>query len=217
MPFRRSGAIALSYLYFWRLSFLLPLKMTPKQTHLPPKFKMTKAGRLSSPESLTIPFYNSHPASHNLFLLLEDQAGFVNRDLSFIFPLESQVLGNLTSDFYSPPVDYNINLPIEPRGTLVDVDNDDSEDVGVMVYTPAYWTNTFGDPFLDQRDAAGGGWSGAYAGTLVNAEQEITGGMYVIYAPEDGQGFPSGFGEDGLLFTEDDPIVTVPQGWTTLT
>ena len=149
-------------------------------------------------------------------VLLEDQAGFVERELNFIFPPESQVLGNLTSDFYDPPVDYNINLPIEPRGTLKDVDNDDTEDIGVMVYTPAYWTNTFGDPFLDQRDASGGGWSGAYAGTLVNAEQEVTGGMYVIYAPEEGQGFPSGFGADGMLFTEDDPIVTVPQGWTTV-
>jgi C-terminal processing protease CtpA/Prc len=147
-------------------------------------------------------------------VMLEDQAGFVDRDLGFIFPPESQVLGNFTSDFFTSPVDYNINLPIEPRGTLRDVDNDEDEDTGVMVYTPAYWNNVFGDPFLEERDVSGGGWSGAYAGTDVNSETEVVGGIYVIYAPEDGQGFPAGFGDDGLLFTEDDPIVAVPQGWT---
>ena len=43
---------------------------------------------------------------------------------------------------------------------------------------------------------------------------EIIGGKFIIYAPEPGQGFPSGFGADGLLFTADDPIVTVPQGYS---
>ncbi|MFZ4815363.1 MAG: S41 family peptidase [Phototrophicaceae bacterium] len=147
-------------------------------------------------------------------VLLEDQAGFVRRDKQFNFPLASQVLGNITSDFYTSPFTYSISLPIAPAGTLVDVDNDATEDVGVMVYTPAYWTNIFGDPFLEKRD--GVGWSGAYAGTLVNDESEVEGGQYVVYAPEADQGFPSGFGEDGLLFTADDPIVTLPQGWTTV-
>ncbi|MEM6530297.1 MAG: hypothetical protein AAF653_18500, partial [Chloroflexota bacterium] len=135
-------------------------------------------------------------------VLLEDQAGFVSRDFSFLFPPESQVLGNFTSDFFTAPVDYNINLPIEPRGTLVDVDNDDTDDTGVMVYTPAYWNNTFGDPFLEVRDIGGGGWSTAYAGTDTNSDSEVQGGHFLIYAPEDGQGFPSSFGADGLLFTE---------------
>ncbi len=148
-------------------------------------------------------------------VILEDQAGFVNRDVNFEITAASQVLGSFTSDYYSPPVNYTINLPIEPRGTLVDVDNDGTEDTGVMVYTPAYWTNTFGDPFLEVRDG-GRGWSTAYAGTNVNDDREYVGGKLLIYASEEGQGFPSNFGDDGLLFTEDDPIVTVPQGWTTV-
>jgi C-terminal processing protease CtpA/Prc len=148
-------------------------------------------------------------------VLLEDQGGFVTRDVNFEITAASQVLGGFTTDYYDPPVGYTINLPIEPRGTLVDVDNDGSEDAGVMVYTPAYWTNIFGDPFLEVRDG-GKGWSTAYAGTNVNDDREIIGGMLVVYAPEEGQGFPSDFGEDGLLFTEDDPIVTIPAGWTTV-
>ncbi|MCZ7671481.1 MAG: hypothetical protein M5U34_32280 [Chloroflexi bacterium] len=35
-----------------------------------------------------------------------------------------------------------------------------------------------------------------------------------VYAPDDQQGFPSGFGPDGLLFTADDPIVQIPAGYT---
>jgi C-terminal processing protease CtpA/Prc len=150
-------------------------------------------------------------------IILEDQAGFVDRDIEFNFPQESQVFAVLTSDFYADaPVSYELVLPAEPRGSLRDVDNDGGEDAGVQVYAVAHWDNRFGQPFVDERD--GYGWSSAYASTRASVDPstlyEIIGGQYLIYAPEDGQGFPSGFGEDGLLFSEDDPIVGVPQGWT---
>ncbi len=151
-------------------------------------------------------------------IILEDQAGFVDRNERFLMPPESQTLGQITSDFFTSPFSYTLALPIEPQGSLRDVDNDDEEDLGVQVFAVAYWTNTFGDPFLEERDLFGGGWSTAYASTRVSedaeTEREIIGGKFLVYAPDDEQGFPSGFGEDGLLFTEDDPIVTLPQGYT---
>ncbi|MBL8132881.1 MAG: peptidase S41 [Anaerolineae bacterium] len=151
-------------------------------------------------------------------VILEDQAGFVDRDRGFLMPEASQVIGKITSDFYTSPFTYSIDLPIEPAASLRDVDQDGGEDTGVMIYAIAYWTNTWGDPYLEERDLYGGGWSGAYASTRVDpnpsAKAEIIGGTYLIYAPDDAQGFPSGFGEDGLLFTPDDPIVIVPQGYT---
>lgn len=151
-------------------------------------------------------------------IILEDQAGFVDRNEYFLFPPESQVLGQITSDFYTSPFTYSLSLPIEPQGTLRDVDNDNQDDPGVMVFAVAYWTNTFGDPFLEERDMYGGGWSGAYASTRVSTDprddNEIIGGKFIIYAPEEGQGFPSDYGPDEKLFTEDDPIVTVPQGYS---
>ena len=151
-------------------------------------------------------------------VILEDQAGFVDRNEGFILPKESQTLGQITSDFYTSPFSYTIALPIEPQASLRDVDQDSDEEPGVMVYAVAYWTNIFGDPFLEERDLYGGGWSTAYASTRVSddvsTKREIVGGKFLIYAPDDQQGFPSGFGEDGLLFTEDDPIVGVPQGYT---
>ncbi|MCB0063341.1 MAG: PDZ domain-containing protein [Caldilineaceae bacterium] len=151
-------------------------------------------------------------------VILEDQAGFIDRNENFLMPIESQTLGQITSDFYTSPFSYTVALPIEPQATLRDVDNDDEEDTGVIVYAVAYWTNTFGDPFLEERDLYGGGWSTAYASTRVSddvsTKREIIGGKFLVYAPDDQQGFPNGFGEDGLLFTEDDPIVGLPQGYT---
>lgn len=151
-------------------------------------------------------------------IILEDQSGFVNRDENFIFPTESQVLGQITSDFFASPFSYTLSLPIEPQAIRNDVDNDDENDPGVMIFQVAYWTNTFGDAFLQERDLFGGGWSGAYASARISASRatqgEYLGGNILIYAPVEGQAFPSGFGDDAMLFTEDDPLVIVPQGYT---
>lgn len=151
-------------------------------------------------------------------VILEDQTGFVHRDEDYIIPVESQTLGHITSDFMESPFTYTISLPIEPEAPANDVDNDGEEDPGVMVYAVAYWDNVFGDPYLQERDLGGGGWSTAYASTRASedyeTEREIIGGKLLVYALADGQGFPSEFGPDGLLFTEDDPIVALPQGYT---
>ena len=152
-------------------------------------------------------------------IILEDQAGFVDRNERYIFPLESQALGQITSDFYTSPFSYSLSLPQAPSGGLRDVDNNGNEDTGLMVFAIAHWTNLFGDRLLEERDlCGGGGWSTGYASTRASAavetKLEIIGGNFIIYAPDANQGFPSGFGADGLLFTEDDPIVIVPQGYS---
>ena len=155
-------------------------------------------------------------------IILEDQSGFVDRNESYIFPVESQTLGQITSDFYVSPFSYSLALPIEPQGARRDVDNDGETDSGVMIFAVAYWTNTFGDPFLEERDLFGGGWSTAYASTHVSREiasrREVIGGSILVYAADDQQGFPISFGEDGKLFTaddsRDDSSVRLPQGYT---
>ena len=151
-------------------------------------------------------------------IILEEQTGFVDRNRYFLIPLESQAPGQITSDFHRSPFSYSLSLPRAPAGSLRDVDNDGEDDSGVMVFAVAYWTNLFGGPLLDKCDQHGGGWSTGYASTRASSDPEtrgeIIGGKFIIYAPEPGQGFPSGFGADGLLFTADDPIVTVPQGYS---
>ncbi len=164
----------------------------------------------------TNPFFTLGVAAP--LVILEDQAGFVDRNERFLMPLASQTLGQITSDFFTSPFSYSIALPIEPQGSLRDVDQDEAEEPGLQIFAVAYWTNTFGDSFLEERDLYGGGWSTAYASTRVSedadTEREIVGGIFLLHSPDDAQGFPSGWGEDGLLFTEDDPIVTLPQGYT---
>ncbi len=151
-------------------------------------------------------------------IILEDQAGFVDRNRYFLMPVESQVIGQLTSDFYTSPVSYSLSLPEVPHGSYRDVNHDGVTDQGVQVFAIAYWENIFGDPYLQQRDLYGGGWSGAYASTRISDDPsqkwEVTGGEYVVYAPDDQQDFPDGFGADGKLFTADDPLVRLPAGYT---
>jgi C-terminal processing protease CtpA/Prc len=150
-------------------------------------------------------------------IILEDQAGFVDRNFDFTLPEESQVLARYTSDFYAPePVTYELALPIVPQGSYRDVDHDNIPETGVQIFQVAYWDNRFGDLYLDDRDAYG--WSGAYSSAKTSDDPrqigEIMAGKLIVYAPDAAQGFPAGFGTDQKLFTADDPIVLLPAGYT---
>jgi len=147
------------------------------------------------------------------FVLLEDEFGFVSRDKEFVFPLEGQSIGpvELVEDGL---LRYTLPLPARPLGTLTDVDNDGETDTGVMVFAIAYWSNTWGDPFLEARD--GRGWSNAYTSARTDPyrEDEIDGGTLLLWSPDGEQAFPTGFGPDNLLFTADDPTDSVPAGYS---
>ncbi len=201
-------------------SFLATDALAQESSESPPEAEIVNdeggAVRITGSVNYTAPYFTIGVAQP--LVILEDQAGFVDRNEHFLMPVESQTIGQITSDFFTSPFEYSLALPIEPQGSYRDVDNDESEDQGVQVFAIAYWDNTFGDPFLEERDLYGGGWSTAYASTRISdeieTEREIVGGIFLVYAPDDQQGFPSGFGEDGLLFTEDDPIVILPEGYT---
>ncbi len=147
------------------------------------------------------------------FVMLEDQGGFIERDLDFEFPLVGQIIGPVEL-FDEDTVTFNLALPAIPQGTQIDVDNNDSDDDGVQIFAVAYWSNTWGGPFLERRD--GTGWSTGYASTTtdVDRENEIDGGTLIVWAPDESQSFPTGFGEDGMLFTADDPTAPIPAGYT---
>lgn len=121
-----------------------------------------------------------------------------------------QVLGVMTSDFFSTPFSYTINLPFSGSGMQVDLDQNDSQDTGVQVYQVALAQNVFNTVPL----------TGIAQGPILSSyfrdsqTQQIVKGALVVYAPDDKQGFPCGYGADGKLFTADDPIVTLPQGFT---
>ena len=147
------------------------------------------------------------------FVMLEDQAGFYHRDRLFQFPLVGQAIGPVEVH-PDGTITYSLSLPSIPQSTTLDVDNDDEQDTGVQIFGIAYWSNTWGGPFLEERD--GSGWSNAYTSTITDPDRddEITGGTLVVWAPDDEQGFPTGFGEDGLLFTSDDPVAPITAGYS---
>jgi carboxyl-terminal processing protease len=147
------------------------------------------------------------------FAMLEDLTGFVNRDYEYIQPLEAQVLGPVTVN-EDGEFSYTINLPAEPNSPLNDVDRDFEEDSGVQIWQVVMNANYMDDPFLSEDES--GGWSASYSSAKINAEykNEIIGGMLLIWAPDNHQEFPNGFGEDELLFTDDDPTVEIPSGYT---
>jgi C-terminal processing protease CtpA/Prc len=158
----------------------------------------------------TSPFFIS--SIGNGFVMLEDEAGFVHRDRQFKFPLNDQTLGPIQVQSDNT-LTYSLMLPALPQGTQVDVDNNGHQDEGVQVFAVAYWSNTWGDTFIEPRD--GEGWSNAYASTIIDPQNkgEIKGGFLVVWAPDDQQSFPTGFGPDGLLFTSDDPTAPIPAGY----
>jgi hypothetical protein len=88
------------------------------------------------------------------FVLLEDQAGFVRRDREFEFSLAGQAIGPVEVR-EDETLAFSLALPSVPQGTLLDVDNDGSPDTGVQIFAVAYWSNTWGGPFLEDRDGKG--------------------------------------------------------------
>lgn len=185
--------------------------LPPNLTVQPPQTGSEEPVFISGEIPYTSPFFLATTAEP--FVMLEDQAGFVRRDREFEFALASQVIGPVTKG-KGQVLYFSLPLPMVPQATYLDVDNDGEEDSGVQIFAIAYWSNTWGDPFLERRD--GTGWSNAYASTRTDPENdyEIIGGTLLIWAPDDQQGFPTDFGPDGKLFTADDPTTRVPAGYS---
>lgn len=149
------------------------------------------------------------------YIILYDVAGMVERDVNFYPAQRSQIFGEITSDPFTSPFTYELPLPLTPRGDLRDVDHDNLNDVGVMIFAIVTVSNTWSNPFLEERDNfISGVVQSVSISTDVDTFLDIEKGRLIIYAPDDQQGFPSGFGADGKLFTADDPVVQVPQGYT---
>lgn len=145
------------------------------------------------------------------YIVLYDLAFSVDGDFELVPDPSSQVFGPVTSNSRQSPFTYDLALPAEPRGEYRSFGDPDDE--GVLIFTLSVANNLWDDPFLDIRDIGA-----SYTSTIISEEAatygKIQGGKLIVYAPDDEQVFPSGFGDDGVLFTDDDPMVRLPQGYT---
>ncbi len=118
-------------------------------------------------------------------------------------PADGQVLGRVTSDPKTSPFSYELLLPQVPPG--------DSTAIGsgqVKIYLIALISNLLGDPYLSTRE-----YFGAYRSAIITTEQ-LKSGKLLLYAEDERGVFPSDRGADSKLFTEDDPLVRLPNGYT---
>lgn len=146
---------------------------------------------------------------------LVDMHGFVVRDNYWELPVDSQVLGFLNMDIPTLTGTWNISLPVKPQGVLNDVDNNGETNSGVQIFAASYFPNFSGGPYSDGDDRSFG-WPNYLASVKTDGtrEYEVTGGKLVVWAPDAEQSFPSSFGQDGLLFTEDDPSAPLQAGYS---
>jgi C-terminal processing protease CtpA/Prc len=146
---------------------------------------------------------------------LLDMYGFVTRDQEWKMPVESQVLGFMKVNLTDKSGEYSIQLPERPLAQFVDVDHNGKQDIGIEVFSAAYSPNLAGGPY-SEGDDANYGWPSYLTSTIIDSSNnnEVTGGKLVVWAPDTKQQFPTGFGPDGKLFTQDDPVGPIPAGYS---
>lgn len=168
-------------------------------------------GSFSFTNDILINYYVEH------MVALVDMHGFVTRDEEWEMPVESQTLGFLDLDEETLQGTFWLQLPARPTALQNDVDQDSQQEAGVQVFTLAYSPNLTGGPYSEGDDRSLG-WPAYLTSARTDTENndEVIGGELVIWSPDAAQEFPSGFGEDELLFTADDPVMPVPQGYSVI-
>ena len=148
---------------------------------------------------------------------LLDMTGFVLRDKEWEMPVEGQVLGYMDLDAEANKATFRLALPAVPEALFNDVDQDAKKEQGLQVFAVGYNPNLTGGVFSEGDDRSMG-WPAYLASVKTDTENqdEIIGGKLVIWAANSQQDFPNGFGDDGLLFTKDDPVMAVPSGYSVI-
>jgi len=147
-------------------------------------------------------------------MALIDLTAFVKRDHDMHLAYPDQTIAGLQGDI-TQGATFTMPLPIVPRGTFNDVSNGKGTGKGVMIFAIDFDTNAIGDSFMGPYEWAG--WPGGLDSLQFDpGTYEVSNGQMVIWAPDDKQMFPTGYGDDGKLFTKDDPVGPLKKGWTVI-
>jgi len=144
---------------------------------------------------------------------LVDMYGFVKRDKDWTIPVDSQTLGFLQIDPKTKTGKYSLELPALPLAQMVNVGHDGGK--GVQVFAVSWWPNTTGGPYSEGDDPSKG-WPTYLASVVTDSDNrdEVVSGNLVVWAPDANQKFSTGFGADKKLFTADDPVGSLPAGYS---
>ena len=176
-----------------------------------PAWATPPTARQSGPHIITGSYKTTNPIYPMLGIepgaLLYDLTGEITRNFDFRLPLDGQVLGTLDGDIVSG--DYQIALPDTPHGIAHDFDDDATTPPAVQVFATATYLNFLGDIYIDRGESALD-----LSVRLAPMTFNITGGYVIVWAADAGEEFPGGLGADGAAFTGDDPLLTLPAGWS---
>ena len=157
-------------------------------------------------------------------LALVDQGGlYVGGDPSFTASPAAQIYATIEGDLAASLFTYTIDLPVAPRGGWWDVDQDGVREIGVQIFAISLFDDLSDLPtphmLTPLEQAHGGRLSSLLTALPPSPDLPPTpiGGALIVYAPDDQQEFPAGFGADGQLFTADDPVTRLAAGWTVVT
>ncbi|WP_119069059.1 S41 family peptidase [Aggregatilinea lenta] len=165
----------------------------------------------AGPQTITGSFVTTNPIyptiGATIGVVLYDFAGEIQQNYAFVSPPDAQKLADVSGSIAAGS--YTLALPDEPQGTLMDFDGDASTPPGVQIFVTALFIDFLGDEYVNRGES------------LLNPSvsvqpmtYDITGGTVLAWAAQDGEQFPAGLGADGAAFTEDDPLMELPAGWS---
>jgi C-terminal processing protease CtpA/Prc len=161
--------------------------------------------------------------THPVVALVDDGARYVMRDPADTAPFAGQAFGALLTPLSKSPYRYEIVLPANPQGRLIDAAHSGNPDAGVQIWSVHLFDDMTDLPQPKTLTPLEQAATGALNQSVIlrepasaNTVGDVVRGTLLAYAPTTGRGFPQGAGADGRLFTADDPIAPLPQGWTTV-
>jgi len=169
------------------------------------------APRATQPHVITGSYETTNPIYATIGartgVALYDLTGQVRMDFDFQPPPSSQVLGLLRGDIVRG--DYILTLPDAPRATPLDFDGDPASPPAVQVFATTTFIEFLGDEYINRGETPLD-----LSVRLEPMTYEVIGGAVIVWSANAGEAFPAALGPDGAAFTADDPLLTLPQGWS---
>ncbi len=152
--------------------------------------------------SVAYPGYNTVP----LVVGLNDATGYFKGDPITLPQKDKQVLGTYQGNSSSGT--YVLTLPQQPEGNPFDLTGGNNPGTAVHIYEVRLMSDVASRHYMAPNEDP-------IASSLkISVDLRVQGGKMLVWAADDKQTFPTGYGPDKTLFTADDPRGPIPAGWS---